>query len=211
MIAAILPPGHIFGHKATCEKSPWERPEANALVTCAVFNSFAFDWCLRTKIAATVSLFMLNGCPAPSLSKPAYRFLAHGSLRLSCRHAGYARLWREQLSFTHSFEPELAASKDQNALRAAIDAVVACGYGLGRNDYRHILTGFSHKADPTAPEQCLAAYDSLMARGARKFYRMHDPFCDVPLIDTPGQPDSESPTLSATLIPSTPADRMPPA
>jgi hypothetical protein len=69
MIAAMMPPGQIFGHKATCEKTPWERPDAAALVLCAVFNSFAFDWCIRRKIAASVSLFMLHGCPAPSLSR----------------------------------------------------------------------------------------------------------------------------------------------
>jgi hypothetical protein len=207
MIAAMIPPGHIFGHKATCEKAPWERPDAAALVLCAVFNSFAFDWCIRRKIAASVSLFMLNGCPAPSLSKAAFRFLAHGSLRLSCRHAGYARLWREQLSSTQGF----AAPVDRNRLRAAIDAVVARGYGLGPDDYRHILSGFSHTADPTAPEQCLAEFDLLMSSGACRFYRIHDPFSDVPLVDAPGQPDSESATASPILIPSTPADRIPPA
>jgi hypothetical protein len=211
MIAAIIPPSYIFGHKATCERAPWERPDATALVLCAVFNSFSFDWCLRRKIAASVSLFMLNGCPVPSLSKAASRFLAHGSLRLSCRHAGYARLWREQLCSIHAFAPDLAAPEDPNQLRAAIDAVVARGYGLGRDDYRHILSGFSHKADPAATEHCLAEYDMLMAFGARKFYRKHDPFFDIPLVEQPGQPDSERATASPILIPSTPADRMPPA
>jgi hypothetical protein len=211
MIAAILPPGHIFGHKATCEKTPWQRPDAAALVLCAVFNSFAFDWCIRRKIAASVSLFMLNGCPVPSLSKPASRFLAHATLRLSCRHAGYTRLWREQLNSTQAFAPELAVPEQRATLRAAMDAVVARGYGLGRDDYRHVLNGFSHKADPAASDRCLAAFDLLMACGARKYYRKHDPFSDVPLVGEPGQPDSESPTASATLIPSTPADRMPPA
>lgn len=211
MIAAMFPPGHIFGHKATCEKAPWERPDATALVLCAVFNSFAFDWCLRRKIAASVSLFMLNGCPAPSLSRPAFRFLAHGALRLSCRHAGYARLWREQLSSTRAFAPELAAADERNRLRAAIDAVVARGFGLGREDYRHILNGFSHTGNPTAPEQWLAAFDLLMTYGERKFYRQHDPFFDLPLVEALSQPDSESARASATLIPSMPAERMPPA
>jgi hypothetical protein len=208
MIAAIIPPGHVFGHKGTCEKTPWLRSDAAALVVCAVFNSFAFDWCLRQKIAASVSLFMLNGCPAPSLSKAAERFLAHGALRLSFRHAGYARLWREQLGCAPA---NLATSDDRATLRAAIDAVVARGYGLGRDDYRHILTGFSHKAHPPAPDQCIAAFDLLMERGARIFYQRHDPFSDIPLVHAPGQPDSDSPTASATLMPSTAADRMPPA
>jgi hypothetical protein len=211
MISAIVPPGHVFGHKGTCEKTPWERPDATALILCAVFNSFAFDWCLRRKIAASLSLFMLNGCPAPDLSRSAARFLAHGALRLSCRHAGYARLWREQLSSAQAFSPDLAADGDRAALRAAIDAVVARGYGLGRDDYRHILTGFSHKTYPSAPEQCLAAFDSLIEGGAQTFYRRHDPYFSVPLVDEMSQPDIASPTASAILIPSTPADRIPPA
>lgn len=96
-------------------------------------------------------------------------------------------------------------------LRAAIDAVVARFYGLGRDDYRHVLSGFSHKADPAISEQCLSAFDLLMASGARNFYRKHDPFSDVALVEGLGQPDSESPTASATLIPSTAAERIPPA
>jgi hypothetical protein len=206
MISAIIPPDYVFGHKATCEKTPWQRSNASALILCAVFNSFAFDWCLRQKIAASVSLFMLNGCPAPILSTAAKRFLAHGALRLSCRHADYAQLWRDQLNQPFSPDP-----LDRATLRAAIDAVVAHGYGLGRDDYRHILGGFSHKTHPTAPEQCLAAFDSLMERGAQTFYRRHDLFSDVPLVDDRPQSVIDCPTASATLIPSTPAERIPPA
>jgi hypothetical protein len=208
MIAAIIPPGHIFGHKGTCEKIPWERPDATALILCAVFNSFVFDWCVRQKIAASLSLFMLHGCPAPVLSDGAARFLAHGSLRLSCRHAGYANLWREQLP---GVTPFYLTSDDRATLRAMVDAVVARAYGLERDHYRHILTGFGHKTHPSAPEQCLAAFDSLTERGPEAFYRLYDPFADVPLIDELSRSDSERPTASATLIPSTPADRIPPA
>ncbi len=211
MIAAVIPPGYIFGHKGTCEKTPWLRPDATALVLCAVFNSFAFDWCLRRKIAASVSLFMLNACPAPTLSTDASRFLAHGALRLSCGHAGYARLWHEQLGAVAPFSPGLSAADERYAVRAAIDAVVAQAYGLGRDDYRHILSGFSHKTHPSAPELCGVAFDLLTELGPRKFYQRYDPFSDVSLIDVLGQSDRESPTASATLIPSTPADRMPPA
>jgi hypothetical protein len=197
MIAAIIPPGHVFGHKATCEKTPWKRPDADALVLCAVLNSFTFDWCVRRKIAASVSLFMVNGCPVPSLSKAAARFLAHGALRLSCRHAGYARLWREQLSTARPFAPELAAQDDAATLRAAMDAVVARGYGLGRDDYHHILTGFSHRVHPAGAEQCATAFDLLMQCGAQTFYRRHDPFSNMPLVDTNSQSDRQSPKASA--------------
>jgi hypothetical protein len=211
MIAAIIPPAHIFGHKGTCEKTPWARPNAAALVLCCVFNSFAFDWCVRRKIAASVSLFMLNGCPAPALSIQANRFLAHGALRLSCSHSGYARLWREQLGSGRPSKPKLTTTDHRVAIRAAIDAVVAHGYGLERNDYQHILSGFNHTADPSLPERCLADFDSIGNHGADHFYHRRDPFDDLPLVDTLSQPASESPTASATLIPSIPADRMPPA
>ncbi len=211
MIAAIIPPGHIFGHKGTCEKTPWQRPDATALILCAVFNSHTFDWCVRQKIAASMSLFMLNGCPVPDLSAGAARFLAHGALRLSCRHAGYARLWHQQLNGTPPFVPDLAAFEDRAMLRAAIDAVVARAYGLGRDDYRHILASFSHNTNSSAPEQCLEAFDLLTACGDQTFYRRFDPFANVKLVDTLSQPDSESPTASATLIPSMAAERIPPA
>jgi hypothetical protein len=209
MIAAVIPPGHIFGHKGTCERTPWKRPDATALILCAVFNSFAFDWCLRRKIAASVSLFMLNGCPAPEVTAGAARFLAHGALRLSCRHAGYARLWFEQLGSTFPTEP--LAEGDRQILRAAMDAVVAHAYGLGRDDYHHILTGFSHKAYASAPELCMAAYDLRSRRGERTFCSENDPFSGLPLAGELSHSDIDNPTASAILIPSTPAERMPPA
>lgn len=205
MIAAIVPPGTIFGHKGTCEKRPWERTDAAALILCAIFNSFSFDWCVRRKIAATVSLFMLNACPAPSLTQGAARFLAHGALRLSDNHERYEGLLTGQLGGTKNTRP------DRNQLRAAIDAVVAHAYGLGREDYDHILTGFSHKAWPLAPEQCLAAFDVFDQIGARAFYRRFDPFDGIALVDAVAQPAIARPTASATLIPSMPAVRMPPA
>jgi hypothetical protein len=176
-----------------------------------VFNSFAFDWCVRRKIAASVSLFMLNGCPAPALSMRANRFLAHGALRLSCSHSGYARLWREQIGSGRTFAPGLVTSDHRVAIRCAIDAVVAHGYGLERDDYRHILGGFKHTADPSLPERCLADFDLIKKHGADAFYQRNDPFDHLPLVDAISQPARERPTASATLIPSTPADRMPPA
>ncbi|HYZ23994.1 MAG TPA: hypothetical protein VE690_17740 [Rhodopila sp.] len=56
MIACIAPPGTVFGHTATVEKTPWARDLDDALVLCAVFNSFAFDWLVRLKAATHLSL-----------------------------------------------------------------------------------------------------------------------------------------------------------
>ena len=96
-IAAILPPGVICGHTINVERRPSQRPNATALTLVAVMNSFAFDWMLRQKAAAHVSLYILTELPSPVLSPSADRFLAHASLRLSCNHRGFLPLWREQL------------------------------------------------------------------------------------------------------------------
>jgi hypothetical protein len=96
-IFCLLPPGFIFGNKAPCERAPDQRPTGRALQVLAVADSFAFDFVLRTKVQATVNLFILNGCPFPRINATQERFFAHAALRLTCNHAGYAALWREQL------------------------------------------------------------------------------------------------------------------
>ena len=134
-IAAIVPPGTVFGHTATVEKQPNDRPLVHAQLLCAVMNSFCFDWLVRQKAAVHLSLYILDGMPVPLLSPADRAFLAHATAQLS---GAPAARWD---------------------VRAAADAVVARAYGLNREQYRHILTGFSHRSFPDAPALCLAAFD----------------------------------------------------
>ena len=97
VIATILPPGVLCGHTISVERKPARRPNAAALTLVAMMNSFAFDWLVRQKAAAHVSLYILAELPVPALSPDADRFLAHGCLRLCCNHRGFSPLWREQL------------------------------------------------------------------------------------------------------------------
>ncbi len=151
MIACIAPPGTVFGHTATVEKTPWARTNADALTLCALFNSFPFDWLVRQKAATHLSLYLLRALPVPSFSEAESRFLAHGALLLSCNHAGYDDLWKDQTGGIRQ--------RAGWAVRAEIDAVVAHGYGLNRSQYDHLLRSFSHRSQPEAPELCLAAFD----------------------------------------------------
>jgi hypothetical protein len=174
MIAFIAPPGVVFGHTATVERTPGSRASADALILCALFNSFPFDWLVRQKAATHLSLYLLDALPVPRFSDTARRFLAHGALRLSCNHAGYASLWRAQLRGL----PERAAMQDPAArwgLRAAMDAVVARSYGLDRFQYENLLASFSHSSRPDAARLCLSAADVLQAKGVEAFCRRHDP------------------------------------
>ena len=182
MIACIAPAGVVFGHTATVEKAPWARPNADALVLCAVFNSFAFDWLARQKAATHLSLYILNALPMVHLGDAARRFLAHAALRLSCGHAGYNALWRDQLGGAR------ARPVDRRALRAGIDAVVADAYGLDQDGYRRVLGGFSHRSDPDAAACCLAAFAAIRAEGVEAFCRRHDPYRDVALVTALAEP-----------------------
>jgi len=188
LIAAIAPPGVVFGHTANTERAPQHRAGSQALLLCALLNSFPMDWAVRQKAAAHLSLFIVYGLPLPEFTEPVARLLAHGALRLSCHHPGYAPLWREQLgtawrepAAANPRWPVLAAPEASWRVRAAIDAAVAHSFGLDRNAYRHLLGGFSHKSFPAAPAWCLEAFDASAAMGDAEFCRVHDPYWDMPL------------------------------
>jgi len=193
----------MFGHKAPCERAPERRTTHDACLLLGVLNSFGFDFMLRTKVQASVSLFILNSCPFPSMSAPACRFVSRTALRLSCNHEGYAPLWLEQLgdvwrepTSRHTW-PVLAGDDARWAVRAAIDAVVADAYGLDRDQYRHVLSSFSHKSYPKASEQCLAAFDELKQIGLDAFCKKHDPYWDIPLVTALPKPVIDLPVGKA--------------
>jgi hypothetical protein len=140
--------------------------------------------------------------PAQCFARPACSLLAHSALRLTCNHAGYAPLWREQLGdawretkppFTW---PVLGTDDERWEVRAAIDAVVADAYGLNRDQYAHVLSTFSHKSYPKAPSLCLAKFDELKRSGLDTFTRKYDPYHDIPLIETLPQPVIELPGIA---------------
>jgi len=71
--------------------------------------------------------------------------------------------------------------KGWRTCRATIPSPDACFYGLTREQYSHILSTFSHKSYPKAPELCLACFDELKSIGLEAFTQKHDPYWDIPL------------------------------
>jgi hypothetical protein len=193
-IAAILPPGMICGHTISVERRPAGRPNAAALSLVGLMNSFPFDWLLRQKAAAHVSLYILAELPVPQLSPEADRFVAHGCLRLCCNHRGFSALWREQLGDAWDERaarrswPVVADASRRWHLRATMDAVIAHAYGLNRAQYERILGSFSHKSCASAPALCLAAFDELASVGPAAFVRKHDPYCEIRLVPAVARP-----------------------
>ena len=172
MIAAIAPPGVVFGHTATVERAPGNRPDSAALVLCALFNACPFDWLIRQKAATHLSLYIVEDLPVPEFQPVAQELLARSALRLSCNHSGYARLSRKspEPAFTAGGPwPMVPAADMRWQLRAATDAVIAWSYGLDEPGYARILSSFNHKSWPQAPELCLAAFRDLSVRGMAAF------------------------------------------
>jgi hypothetical protein len=198
-IAAMLPPGTVCGHTISVERRPGHRPNATALGMVALINSFAFDWLLRQRAAAHVSLYLLQDLPVPGLGDKPACCLAHAALRLCCNHAGFAPLWREQLGDAWREDsprprwPVIASATDRWLLRAVIDAIVAHAYGLRHKHYERILASFSHKSFPDASAMCMAAFDELSGLGMARFCRQHDPYFDIPLVSAPAKPAIELP------------------
>jgi hypothetical protein len=186
-IWVLLPPGVICGHNAPTEKAPGKRLLSDALSLLAIANAYGFDWQLAQRVRATVNAFIRDGVPVPQgmTSAP---FLSHSALRLTCNHAGYGPLWKEQVCDAWREPgkkpltwPVLAEDDERWAVRAAIDAVVADAYCLSRTQYAHVLSTFSHARYKKAPELCLARFDELKQIGLEAFMKKHDPYWDIPL------------------------------
>lgn len=189
-IAAMLPPGVLCGHTISVERTPASRPNAAALMLVGLMNSFAFDWLVRQKAAAHVSLYILAELPVPDLPPETVLFLVHSCLRLCSNHAGFAPLWREQIS--EVWQGPITSAAERWFIRARMDVAVAAAYAIDRAQYERILQSFSHRTFQAAPGLCLAAFDELARKGAAEFCLEHDPYCDVPLVTAPAIPSGRS-------------------
>ena len=95
-IWSMYPASVAAGETGRSEMAAWGRPTAHALSVVAFFNCVVPDWLLQLRVRSHVNKFMLDGTPVVA-KLLGTTLLAHSALRLSCNHAGYAPLWREQV------------------------------------------------------------------------------------------------------------------
>ena len=193
MKAVVVPPGWLSA-SPFADRTPWSAAYERQLSVVGILNTFTLDWNLRLRLTATLNKFIVDALPVPDFNGRTLSLVAHSALRLSCNHAGYAPLWTEQVGDAwrepkpkHGW-PVLDGDDVRWAVRAAIDAVVADAYGLDREQYAHVLSTFSHRSYPKAPELCLAAFDELKTVGLDAFTKKHDPYWDIPLNESLPKP-----------------------
>jgi hypothetical protein len=201
-IWVVYPPAVAAGETGRSEISPWSHPSSLSLGVVGFLNAYIPDWLLQLRVRSHLNKFMLDSTPVIS-AVMRLPFVVHSALRLTCNHAGYAPLWREQLGDAWREQnppftwPVLPSDDDRWQVRAAIDALVADAYGLNRDQYAHVLLAFSHKSYPKAPSLCLEKFDELKRIGLDAFTKKHDPYHDIPLNENLPQPVIESPAIPA--------------
>jgi hypothetical protein len=149
LVVCLLAPGCVTVDSVYSELNPQSRATADALILATASSSFVSDWCCRQLVSANVNLFILNRVPIAKVTCGG--FLSHAGLRLTANHAGYEPLWREQLAdnwrelrppFTW---PVLENEDARWALRAAVDALIAEGFGLSRDQYQRSSVALATK------------------------------------------------------------------
>jgi Eco57I restriction-modification methylase/N-6 DNA Methylase len=190
-IFTVLPPGIAVGHSVGLDQQPSSHHLSSSLLTCALGNSFVFDFLLRQAVAANVTLFLLRQVAIPlRIESHAFMatFLIHSALRLCCNHAGYGPLWHDQLGDAWREPigspltwPVLSTEEERWEVRSAIDAVITDAYGLNRDQYEHVLRSFDRASGPNPyTDICLRKYDELKKMGVERFTKKYDPYWDIP-------------------------------
>ncbi|HUY31877.1 MAG TPA: DNA methyltransferase [Pirellulales bacterium] len=148
-IAAILPAGVFAGntvpvHVPSAETAP-SAPEI--LFLAAAFDSFVFDWLIRTKITNHLNFFYVYQMPVPRLtdSDAVFAPIVERAARLTCTSPEFDALAKEVGLKSHRNTATDAMARGR--LRAELDGLVAHLYGLTEDEFAHILKTF-----PLVPE-----------------------------------------------------------
>jgi hypothetical protein len=175
LVAALIPPGTICGHKVPTFSYPVGYEWAYA-VWLGVANSFAADFIARKKVSLTMALGVLDSLPFPRLAPghPTARRLVPLAARLTCTSPEMLGYW--QLLAPDGFvdpvdDGDIPGELDEERrleLRAEIDAVVAADvYGFNRDELEFIMSTF-----PIAGRYEIARYGEF--RSARIVLEVHD-------------------------------------
>ncbi len=161
LISAILPPC-FFGHSISAVRVLDKNgnrviPDAVQAYLCAVWNSFAFDYLIRAKVASNLSFFYIYQLPVPRLTEkdPAFKPIVDRAAKLICTTPEFDDLARQLGLESHNHGATDAAERAR--LRAELDGIIANLYGLTEEEFAYILTTF-----PVVPQAvkdaALAAY-----------------------------------------------------
>lgn len=148
-ISAVIPPGYVCGHSIAIVKMPDLK---HLCFLCGVTNSFVFDYFMRQKVSANVTMFNFLETPVPRLSSgKEFEAIVRKVAQLVCMTDEFAEL--KKLT---GVEP-VTSESDRALARAQLDVMVAKLYGVTKEELKHILGAFPN-VDERQKEMVLREY-----------------------------------------------------
>ncbi|MEG3871598.1 Eco57I restriction-modification methylase domain-containing protein [Microcoleus sp. Z1_B5] len=160
LIGTILPKNVVCGHSLNLA-SPIQ-DNRYILFICAALNSFCFDFALRQKVSANLTMFFIYQTPVPRLTSGDKYFtdIVQRAAKLICTAPEFDELAQEVGLNSH--REGVTDETERAQLRAELDGIIAHLYGLTEAEFAYILTTF-----PIVPEAvkqaALAAYRTFAA------------------------------------------------
>ena len=134
--------------------------EWSGLAQCyvlGIMNSLPFDWTARRYVETNLNYFILNMLTFPPQGNTPWQRIAELAARLSCVDRRFAEFAAEA-----GVECGPLTDGQRNDMRAEIDALVACAYGLTVDELRFIFTDFTENAvSPAYRRQVLEKFEGL--------------------------------------------------
>ena len=152
MIATVLPHRVFYAHSMNAIHLEFSK--IITLYIVSLFNSFIFDYILRQRVTANLTMFYIYQLPVPRLSenstgqeKKTFDSLVERAAKLLCTTEEFADLWKEVMGTKWTENSGVTDDKARAKLRAEIDAIVAHLYGITEEEFIHILSTFPIVSD----------------------------------------------------------------
>jgi hypothetical protein len=163
-IATVIPSRCFAGNTIpTSTHGAASAPSPDQLcIIAAVFDSFVFDFLIRSKITNHLNMFYVYQMPVPRLAEKDAQFapIVERAARLICTTPEFDSLAKQVGLKSH--KDGVTDPAQRAKLRAELDAIIAHLYGLTEPEFAHILSTF-----PIVPQETKAAALAEFKRRSR--------------------------------------------
>lgn len=138
LICSVIPPS-FSGNSLNISESL----KSDEMLFCtSILNSFVVDWILRLKVTTNINMFYIYQLPVPRLTAkdPAFAPIFERAAKLICTTPEFDELAKEVGLGSH--KKGVTDAKERAKLRAELDGMIACLYGLTESEFAHILSTF---------------------------------------------------------------------
>lgn len=162
-VCTIIPRNVFAGHSLNVSRN--NLSSTQLLYAAALLNSFVFDYSIRQKISANLTLFFIYQSSMPRIPEadPAYVAVVKLAAQLTCTTPEFDELAKE--AGLKGYQDGVTEPNKRAKIRSELDAMIARLYDLTEEEFAHVLSTF-----PLVPEKtrkaALEAYKALIPKSA---------------------------------------------